>query len=301
MGDDPLLTADRFFAEGDYLRALDELRKASTLDPEISRRIHTALDRMKAVAARELAEGRWSVAEGIVDAVQEHERFLSSAQRRECRLLVDELRRCRDLERQLEGVLQAATALAAESRFSEAREVALQMMGGCADGTLLARLRRILRDLPHPLGRLIYGFDSPMEVEMFVRPRAGASVEAVSEESHPLGGGYLRARLPRSGAAIELVDSPSDWSDVRELNVCARLVMPGRGRIRISAGDARGAWTHDARILDPYWNLVRVPLDQFVRGGEADWRSLTRFEIASAGPEPMELMIDEIRLRSKPA
>ena len=66
MPDELLRQADHFFAEGDYVRALDELGKVESLDPEINQRIHTALGRMKLVAAREFAVGRWSVAEGVV-------------------------------------------------------------------------------------------------------------------------------------------------------------------------------------------------------------------------------------------
>ncbi len=300
MSDDPLRQADLLFAQGDYVRALEELRKGPAYDPEIARRIHAGLERLKVVAAREFALGRWSVAEGIFDAVQEHEQFMSPAERAECRALVGEIGRCRDRERQVHGIVEGAASLAAQGRFAQARELALQMMGACSDPPLVARLRRILGSLPHPLGRLIYGFDSPLEVEQLVRPQGGASAEAVSEESHPLGGAFLRVRFPREGASISFVDPPPDWSDAREVSLCARLVMPARATLRVSAGDARGAWTHDARILDPYWNQVRIPLDQFVRQGEADWRGITRLTIASAGPEPAELMLDEIRLRSRP-
>jgi hypothetical protein len=252
---------------------------------------------MRLAAASELAAGRWSVAEGLFGAVQENERFLSPAERGECRRLADEIRRSRDLERQVQGLVLAAASLAANGRFPEARELALQMMRECPDAALVARLRRILGGLPHPLGRLLYGFDSPLEVERFVRPEGGASVEAVSEENHPLGGGYLRVRLPREGASIELLDPPQDWSGAREFSLCARLVMPARAALRISAGGVRGSWVHDAKILDPYWNQLRIPRDRFVLRGEADWSSIARLSLASAGPEPAELMLDELRLK----
>src|SRR5688572_22763558 len=115
MTGDTLRQADRYFAEGDYLRALDELGKAESVDPEITQRIHAALGRMKLVAAREFAVGRWSVAEGIVDAVNEHDRFLAPAERSECRTLVDAVGRCRSREKQVHGIVQAAAELAAQS------------------------------------------------------------------------------------------------------------------------------------------------------------------------------------------
>src|SRR5262245_7801158 len=115
--------ADHYFAEGDYVRALDELGKVQGVDPEISQRIHAALGRMKTVAAREFAVGRWSVAEGIVDAVQENDRFLTPSERAECRGLVDAIRKCRDKERQVHGIVQAAASLAVHKQFAESREV----------------------------------------------------------------------------------------------------------------------------------------------------------------------------------
>lgn len=301
MSDDPLRQADLYFAEGDYVRALDELRKSSALDQDTNSRIHAALGRMKDAAAREFAMGRWSVAEGIVDAAQEHETFMSPAVRSECRRLALEISRGRDRERQVLGIVQAAATLALEGRFAQARELALQMMASCSDAPLVARLRRLLSELPHPLGRLLYGFDSPLEVEQFVRPEGTATIEPMAEESHPLGGAYLRVRFPRSGASIGLVDPPPDWSNARELSLCLRLVMPERTAFRISAGDGRGAWTYETKVIDPYWNQVRVPLDQFVRQGDADWRSITCLAIASSSPEPSEFMLDEIRLRARPS
>src|SRR5205085_1053457 len=104
MADDSLKQADRYLAQGDYVRALDELQRAGPADPAITHRIHTALDRMKLMAAREFAVGRWSVAEGIADAVQEHEQFLSAEEQRECRDLVGEIGRCRDRGKQVHGL-----------------------------------------------------------------------------------------------------------------------------------------------------------------------------------------------------
>src|SRR5262249_45370433 len=149
MSEEPLKQADRYFAQGDYVRALDELQKGAASDPEIGQRIHSALERMKLIAAREFAVGRWSVAEGIVDAVQEHERFLVPAEREECRKLVQEIGRCRDRERQIHGFVEAAATLAARSQFAQSREVALQAMRTFADPQLVARLRRLLGGLPH--------------------------------------------------------------------------------------------------------------------------------------------------------
>lgn len=298
MSDDVVREADRYLAEGDYVRALDELGKAGRLDPEVSRRIQTALSRMKLVAAREFAVGRWSVAEGIFDAVGEHDRFLSPEERAECRALVDAIRRCRDEGRRLEGLVQAAADLAAQNQFPQSREVALEAMRLCGDPHLVARLRHLLRGLPHPLGRLIYGFDSAPEVERFAHASQGAAIECILNDLHPLGGGFARITLAGPGSRVDLMDPPADWSDGKDLCFVTQLASTVRATLRVSVGDLRNTWTHDVPLIDFYWNPVRLPLEAFRREGTPDWRAITRLSLTLAGPEPAVIHLDEVRLRS---
>jgi hypothetical protein len=297
MTEDLIREADRYLAQGDYVRALDELRKAGPVDPEVTGRIRTALGRLRLVAAREFAVGRWSVAEGIFDAVGEHDRYLSNAERLECRNLVAEIRRCRNDGRGIHAVIETAAELAAGNQFAQSREIALQALAGCVDPPLVARLRHLLKSLPHPLGRLVYGFDSPVEVEHFVRAHDGAHVEVVLNESHPLGGGFARITFPSPGARIDLMDPPTDWSDGKELAFMAQLASKTRVAFRVSVGDHRNAWTRDLTLIDYYWNPQRLTFDTFEKRGEADWRAVTRFSITSLSPEPATIHVDEIRIR----
>jgi hypothetical protein len=313
MSDDALRQADQFFAQGDYVRALDELRKVAPFDPDINQRIHSALARMKLMAAREFAVGRWSVAEGIVDAVQEHERFLAPGEKAECRQLVEEIGRCRDREKQVHGIVQAAATLAAQNQFPQSREVALLAMRNCRDPQLVARLRKLLGALPHPLGRLLFGFDSPLEIDQFVRAKSGATIEMVLDESgaptevlgrnffpsNGLGGGFARICFPSKGASLMLMDPPPDWTDYKELGFCVRLASKGRGGFRVAIGDLQSSWTCDVKISDPYWNPRRFPLEQFQKQGSPDWRAVTCFSFTSLSDEPIELWLDEIRLKPK--
>lgn len=300
MSDDPLLReADRFFAQGDYVRALEELDKAGVAGPDVQQRVHTALGRMKLVAAREFAVGRWSVAEGIVDAVQDHDRFLSAQEKAECRTLVQSIQRCRDREKTVHGIYQAAAELAAQSQFAQSREVVLQTMRDCTDAHLVARLRLLLRGLPHPLGRLLYGFDSSIEVEQFVRPHGGARVEPMFNEGHPLGGGFALASFPSAGSRIDLMDPPSDWSDGKELIFTSRLTSKFRSTLLVSVGDLRNSWAAEVKLIDPYWNAVRLSFDAFRKCGEPDWRAVTRFSITLQSPEPAVVSLDEIRLKPR--
>lgn len=299
MTDGVLRQAEEFFAQGDYVRALDELQKIASSDPEISRRIHSALERMKLIAAREFAVGRWSVAEGIVDAVQEHDRFLLPEERTECKSLVEAIGHCRDREKQVHGIVQAAATLAAQSQFAQSREIALQAMGTCRDANLVARLRKLLGALPHPLGRLLYGFDSPLEVDQFVRTRAGAVAEMILDESHALGGGFVRLRFPARGSSVMLLDPPPDWSDYKELGFCARLATRARASVQITVGDLQNTWRQEVRLIDPYWNPHRLPLDQFHPSGDPDWKAVTCFGISSLSDEPVQLWLDEIRLKPR--
>jgi len=301
MTDSLLRQADHYFAEGDYIRALDELGKVAGVDPEINQRIHTALGRMKLVAAREFAVGRWSVAEGIVDAVQENDRFLTANEKAECRTLVDAIRKCRDKERQVHGIVQAAAALAAQNQFAQSREVVLQAMRDCTDARLVARLRLLLRGLPHPLGRLLYGFDSSIETNQFVRPHGGAHVEPMFNEEHPLGGGFASVTFPSKGARIDFLDAPYDWADNKELGFMIRLASSYRTTLQVLVGDLQNAWTIEVKLIDPYWNPVRLSFDRFTPVGRPDWRAVTRFSIQSLGSEPAEIYLDDIRLKPRTA
>jgi len=298
MTENLLKEADRYLAQGDYVRALDELRKAGSPDPEISRRIHTALGRLKLVAAREFAVGRWSVAEGIFDAVSEHDQFLSEAEKLECRNLVAEIKRCRDEGKYVQVLIEAAAQLAAENQFAQSREIALQAMRGCTDPHLVARLRHLLRSLPNPLGRLLYGFDSSTEVEHFARAHGGAQIDVVLNESHPLGGGFARLVFPTQGARVDFMDPPPDWSDAKDLNFMAQLASKTRSSFRLSVGDLRNSWTTDVNFLDFYWNQKRLGIESFGKHGEPDWRAVTQFSITSLTPGPAALHLDEVRLRA---
>jgi hypothetical protein len=298
MTENLLREADRYLAQGDYVRALDELRKAGPAYPEISRRIHSALGRLKLVAAREFAVGRWSVAEGIFDAVGEHAQFLSDAERQECGNLVGEIKRCRDQGRYVDVLIEAAAQLAAENRFAQSREIALQAMRGCHDAHLVARLRHLLRSFPHPLGRLLYGFDSASEVESFVRLHGGAQAEVVLNESHPLGGGFARLVFPVQYSRVDFMDPPPDWSDAKDLNFTAQLASKTRSVFRITVGDLQSTWTTDVSLIDFYWNQKRLGLDAFAKHGEPDWRNVTQFSIISLTPAPTALHLDEVRLRA---
>jgi len=298
MTNDPLRNADRYLAEGDYVRAVFELREAGAADPEVTQRIRTALGRLRLMAAREFAVGRWSVAEGIFDAVGEHEQFLSDTERLECRRLVAEIRRCRDEGREIHALIQTAAELAADNQFAQSREVALQAMAGCTDGPLVARLRHLLKSLPHPMGRLIYGFDSALEVEQFARPHEGARVEVILNESHPLGGGFARLFFPAAGSRVDFMDPPPDWADGKELTFMAQLASRVRTSFRVSAGDLRSSWTSDVTLMDFYWNPQRLAFDRFEKRGEPDWRAVTQFSITSLTSEPTAIHLDEVRLRA---
>lgn len=307
MSDASLELAEKYLAEGDYVQALAELGKAAPLDPQISRVIHQALERMKLIAAREFAVGRWSVAEGIFDAVEEHAQFLSPAERTECKMLVKEIQRCRDSEKQVHGVLQAAAQLAAEGHYPRSREVALRAMRRCDDLHLVARLRRLLMGLPHPLGRLIYGFDSALELEQFVRPTGQASIDPVVDESHEVGGGFAWLRVPERGGGIALLDPPPDWSDSKELSFLVRRncnvfhpTSMARMRLAVWVGELQDAWVYEGAVPDQGWHQFRIPLGDFRARGNPSWGRVTRFSILSDSDGPLDFFIDEIRLKPRP-
>ena len=291
--------AERFLSQGDYVRALLELESIVPFDPQVAQLIHQTLERMKLVGAQEFAVGRWSVAEAILEALGEHERFLSVSEREECRNLVREIEHCRGSEGAMHAIVQSAARLAAEGHFLQSREIALEAMKACEVPRQVARLRHHLRGLPHPLGGLIYGFDSPLEIQQFAWPRDGAQVEPVLDESHTLGGGFADVTLPGEGSGLVLGDPPPDWSEFRELSFCVQLVAPSRATLRILVGDQDNSWTIDVPLTQGPWHLPRLELDRFEKRSEPRWSSVTRFRIDLASPGPAEIFLDEIRLRPR--
>jgi hypothetical protein len=227
----------------------------------------------------------------------EPEQFLSDAEQFQRRRLVAEIRRSRDGERGAPTLIERAAELAADNQFAQSREVALQAMAGCTDGPLVARLRHLLQSLPHPMGRLIYGFDSSLEVEQVARPHDGARVEVLLNESHPLGGGFARLYFPAAGSRVDLLGPPPDWSDGKELIFMAQLASRVRTAFRVSVGDLRNAWTADLTLMDYYWNPQRLALERFAKQGEPDWSAVTQLSITSLTPEPTAIHLDEVRLR----
>src|SRR5262249_2050497 len=149
------------------------------------------------------------------------------------------------------------------------------------------------------LGRLLYGFDSSIETNQFVRPHDGAKVEPMFNEGHPLGGGFASITFPAAGGRVDFVDPPYDWSDSKELGFTIRLATKYRTALQVVVGDIKGAWTAEVKLIDPYWNPTRLAFDGFVPFGRPDWRAVTRFCIASLGPEPATIFLDEIRLKSR--
>lgn len=305
MGDTDIRKAERFLAEGDYVRALDELRKAAPGDDHLARMIQTAVGRMKLIAAREFVVGRWSVAEGIFDAVRDYHPFLTPEERSECKMLVKEIQRCRDNEKALHGVFQAAAQFAAEGQFPRSREVALRAMSRCTDLHLVARLRRLLMSLPHPLGKLVYGFDSTLEAQQFARPIGGAEIDTVLDESHELGGGFAWLKFGGRGAGIALLDPPPDWSDYKEISLLVRLnvnvLRPDRVKVKFQllVGDLNNAYEYEATVSDQGWCQLRIPLAEFRKRGEPKWESVTCLSLMSSADTATEFFLDEIRLKPR--
>lgn len=304
---------ERYLAEGDYRRALEALEKAGPLDPEVSQLVQSMVDRMKKAASQEFDFGRWSVAEDISSFLEKHQRLLTPEEQAECRRLFIDIHRSRSKEGQVQAVVQAAAALAAQGRFPESREIALRGMRNCSDPHLVARLRRLLHGLPHPLGSLLYGFDSPLEVEQFVRPSGGSKVvtcfqdepglpeeleEFVAESREMLGGGMALVTCPKRGAGVSFLDPPADWTRYKELSVLVRLVNPPRGKLSVYVGDPKNAWVYDADIRDRNWNQIRMSLTEFHKRGNPRWEAVSFFAVASAMDEPVEILLDEIRIKA---
>lgn len=296
MPNTPIEAAEQHLAAGRYAEALSQLQGANPLDPEAARIIREAADRMKAAADREFAGGRWTVAEGLVDAVREHVQVLSPEQREECDALLARVRSYRGRTVQADILLQGAVELAAQCRYRESREVALRILAGCDDAALVTRLRRLLMGLPHPLGGLAYGFDCMAEVVQFTETLGGAVLESVIRDDHPPGGGYARVVLPQ-GAAVVLRDAPRDWSAYREISFLVAESEWGPSRFVLRIGAPPDSWTLKVRVDSELWDLRRVKLAEFEKEGNPRWDAVTRVAIESCLPKSVEFLLDEIRIK----
>ncbi len=292
--------ADKFLAEGDYVRAIEALSKVNVVSDSVSDRIQETLDRLKKLAAREIATGRWTVAEGIFDVVREHGKLLTPAAREECELLVRELNRCRK-EEQNNGLLQAAIKLAAQGMHREAREVCFHAMLGCDDAHLAGRMRRLLMGLRDPAGHLLYGFDCPLEVRQFCRAESGATIGFVLPGEHFVRGGYARVSLPGAGARILLLDVPSDWTSFSEISFWAQRVGGEGAAFTFGVGDSQDFFFFEAALSETRWTQVKLPLGLFEQQGAPGWDRVAHASLASADQLPIELHLDEVRLVEKPA
>ncbi|MBI2931830.1 MAG: hypothetical protein HYY16_09275 [Planctomycetes bacterium] len=290
--------ADKFLAEGDYVRALEALAKAHRVSDSLSERIQETLERLKRLAAREIATGRWTVAEGIFDVVEEHQRLLTPAQREECHLLLKELQRCRKEELN-NGLLQAATKLAAQGLHEEAREICFQAMQVCDDAHLAGRVRRLLLGLPDPAGRLVFGFDSSLEIRQFCRADGGATIAFELPGDHFTRGGYARIFLPGPGAKIVMLDVPDNWSLYSEISFWAQRVKGEGAAFTFGVGDPRSYFFFHAALSESRWTHIRLPLALFEEQGRPQWDQVTQVTIGSADNAPLELNIDELRLVDK--
>jgi hypothetical protein len=297
MSDESLRAAEQFLATGDYSRALAELGKVSAPDAEVTQMVRSALDRMKSIAAREFVQGRWTVAEGLFGQLQEQARFLLPAERAQCEQLVKGIRGRRDSLQSAYALIQAAAQMAAECRFPESRELALRVMRDCTDAALVGRLRRLLRGLPHPMGQLLFGFDCALEVERFTRTSGKAHVSACLEERHALGGGYARVSFGGQGDSLALLDPPPDWTAAKELSFWVRSGVNSRAQISVQAGDAERAWVGGAKVWDPYWNQLRLPLASFAARGTPSWSAVKFLTIELESDGPAMFDIDDVRLK----
>jgi len=291
--------ADKFLADGDYVRALETLSKVNVVSDSVSDRIQETLDRLKRMAAREIATGRWTVAEGIFDVVREHQKHLTPAAREECELLVKELNRCRK-EEQNNGLLQAAIKLAAQGMHREAREVCFHALLGCDDAHLAGRMRRLLLGLRDPAGRLAYGFDSPLEIRQFCRADAGATIQFVLPAEHFVRGGYAKIALPGTGARVILLDVPGDWSGYTEISFWAQRSGGEGVAFTFSVGDSQNCFYFQAALSETRWTNVKLPLHLFEQMGQPSWDRIAHAAIASADQAPLEMNLDEVRLIERP-
>lgn len=292
-----LQLADKALAEGDYVRAIENLEKASPTDPEVKRLLQSSLHRLKLAGTREMTAGRWTVAEGIFDVLSGYQHRLSPAQKSEVDLLTGELTRLRGME-ESDVMIHAATSMAANGLQAEASHLAYEAMKSCDDPHLVGRMRNLLQGLPHPDGRLLLGFDSPYEVRLFCKVEAGASVEVNTDPDFIQQGCSALIRLSGVGARVRLLDVPLDWTGYSELN----FWMSVRGRIPaeyiIMVGDGKEWFTFYGETSSPRLEQVRIPLDIFRAEGLADWTKISQLVLATPGPGSIEFHLDEVRLKA---
>lgn len=292
-----LQEVERHFASGDYRLALTELDKIESPDPMISQLVSGALSRMRAITAREFMSGRWTAAEEIMMSFQAHGRLLSPMERAQCEDLVARIWERRADSRTSHALVKAAAMMAAEGRYPESREVAVQVMSACDDPVLVARLGLLLLDLPHPLGRLIFGADSALEVERYVAASAGARIAASTEETHLLGGGFARVTLDAPGEYVSLLDPPQDWSGAKELNFWVRPQEEGVMRLTLFVGDSGNAFVAPVTLREPYWDQIRLSLASFAALGAPSWGAAGVIRLVLETPGPASFDLDEVRLK----
>jgi hypothetical protein len=298
MRDFHLGLADRALADGDYVQAVEHLEKAIPLHPELAKLIQEALERMRKIGTREMAAGRWTIAEGILDVVKEHEERLTASERTEVDLLMEEIRRLRDVE-QNHALLRTAMFLAAHGRHTEARQIATSVIQGCEDVHMAARLRCLLQGLPHPDGRLLFGFDSPLEIRQFCKAEGGASIESYTDLFSPREGCAARIYLPGAGAQITFLDVPSQWEDYAEINFWLSPTTRPHSEYLLLAGNGRSWFHYRGDSGSKKWAQVRLPLDRFARDTGAEWGNITRLVLTTRGSKPVEILLDEVRLKPK--
>ncbi len=298
MRDTHLHLADKALAEGDYVRAIENLEKASPTDPQVQRLLQASLYRLKLAATREMTAGRWTVAEGIFDVLTGFQHRLSPPQKAEMDLLTGELSRLRGME-QSDVKIHAATSMAANGLQAEARHLAYEAMKSCEDAHLVGRMRNLLQGLPHADGRLLLGFDSPYEVRLFCRVEAGASVELNTDPKFVHQGCSALIHLSGVGARVSLLDVPLDWSHYCELN----FWMGTRGKkiaeYIFMVGDGKNWFTFFGETSSRKLEQVRLPLEVFRAEGMADWTKINRLVLATPGPGSVDFFLDEVRLKPK--
>lgn len=290
--------ADKYLAQGDYIRALETLAKLNVVSDSVAGRIQEAVDRMKHLAARELATGHWTVAEGIFGVMQEHEDLLTPAQKAECDLLVNELRRCRR-EEQSNALLQASLQAAAQGLHRQAREMCFQALQACDDAHLAGRLRRLMIGLRDPRGQLVYGFDSPLEIRQFCHAEGGASIAPVVPAEHFTRGAYARLSLPRAGAKVLLLDVPEDWTIYSGVSFSARHAAGPGAAFTFGVSDGQSHFVFHFGLAEKQWTRVDLPLHLFEKSGAPSWDRVTHAYFLKRDAQPIEFDIDEVRLIEK--
>jgi hypothetical protein len=211
---------------------------------------------------------------------------------------MDEIHRLRDVERN-DALVRTATSLAAHGRHAEARHLALSALRTCEDLHLAARMRCLLHGLPHPDGRLLFGFDSALEIRQFCRVEGGADIEIFPDLFSDREGAAARIRLPGAGALVRLLEIPQDWSDYAEINFWIKPHLRPHSGYAILIGDGQAWFRYAGDAGSGRWNQVRVPLDRFAQESGADWKNVTRMAFAPRIDGSAEFLLDEIRLKPR--